>query len=370
MSLRTRLVLTTVGLVAIALGLVAGATFGALQDWHGPGNSKLMALTTPEALLAASEELTSRIALVLAGTSAFALVCLTVLAAHLARRGLRPLDRIVEAAAHIGSGDLDRRIESAPPGTEVGRLAHALNAMLVQLERAFRQREASEERLRRFIADASHELRTPIATIRGYAELFRRGAHDRPEDLARAMHRIEAESARMGLLVEEMLLLARLDQGRPLEREPVSLVSLAADAVADTRAVDPSRSITLEYGTPVVVTGDPARLRQVVANLLTNVLHHTPEGTAANVRVAEEDGFAVLEVSDEGPGLTSEQAERVFERFYRGDHRQPEAQRGGGAGLGLSIVASVVAAHGGLATASSAQDKGTTFTVRIPLARA
>lgn len=215
MSLRTRLVLTVVGLVALALGTAAGATFGALQDWRGHNSARLLALTTPEALVAASDELTERVALVMIGSSAFALVCLTLLAAHLIRRGLRPLDRIVETAAAIGEGNLERRIEAAPATGEVGRLGHALNQMLTQIEEAFREREASEDRLRRFVADASHELRTPIASIRGYAELFRRGADTRPEDLAKAMRRIEAEATRMGSLVDEMLLLARLDQGRP-----------------------------------------------------------------------------------------------------------------------------------------------------------
>ncbi|MFD9946041.1 sensor histidine kinase [Nonomuraea sp. NPDC059023] len=367
MTLRTRLVLTTVGLVTLALGLVAGATFGALQDWRGSGGSRLLAMNTPEALVAASDELTSRVAWVLAGTSAAALVLLTFLAAHLIRKGLRPLDRMVEAAADIGAGNLERRVEAARPVGEVGRLAHALNAMLGQLEGAFRQRESSEERLRRFVADASHELRTPIATIRGYAELFRRGADGRPEDLARAMHRIEAEAGRMGSMVDEMLLLARLDQGRPLERTPVDLMALAADAVSDAHAMDPGRVIGLECATPVTVTGDPLRLRQVVGNLLKNVLDHTPPGTPAVVRLDREGGHAVLEVIDEGPGLSEEQTERVFERFWRGEHRQADGRRLGGSGLGLSIVAAVVASHGGEVRAASTPGTGTTFTVRLPL---
>ncbi|TDE34165.1 HAMP domain-containing histidine kinase [Nonomuraea mesophila] len=357
MALRTRLVLTSVGLVATALFLVAGATFGALQDW--------LQAATPEALLASSSELTSRIAFVLAGTSAAALVCLTLVAAHLVRRGLRPLDRIVDAAADIGAGDLERRVDAAPPGTEVGRLAYALNAMLAQLQAAFREREESEERLRRFVADASHELRTPVATIRGYAELFRRGARSRPEDAARAMERIESEAARMGLLVEELLLLTRLDAGRPMERAAVDLGALAADAVADALAVDPGRPVTLVRSGPVPVLGDPARLRQVAGNLLTNVLDHTPDGTPATVRVTTSGSYAVLEVSDEGPGIDAEQAERVFERFYRGN-RQAGGQRGGGSGLGLSIVAAVVSAHGGEVRVLPGE--GATFRVRLPRA--
>nr|BFE88935.1 hypothetical protein GCM10020093_115360 [Planobispora longispora] len=277
--------MTVVGLVALALGTVAGATFGALQDWRGHNGARLLAMDTPQARFAASNELTERLAHVMVVSSAVVLAGLTLLAAHLLRRGLRPLDRIVETAADIGAGDLDRRIDAAPAGSEVGRLGHALNAMLGQIEEAFREREESRDRLRRFVADASHELRTPIATIRGYAELFRRGAATRPEDLATAMRRIEAEAARMGALVDEMLLLARLDQGRPLERAPVELTGLVADAVADALAVEPDRPISAEYGGPVEVPGDEARLRQAAGNLLANVLAHTPPGSPAAVRV-------------------------------------------------------------------------------------
>ncbi|GGS53822.1 hypothetical protein GCM10010156_10700 [Planobispora rosea] len=369
-SLRGRLVVTVVGLVALALGTVAGATFGALQDWRGPGGARLLAMDTPQALLAASDELTGRVARVMIVTSVVTLACLTLLAAHLVRRGLRPLDRIVEAAADIGAGDLDRRIETAPAGSEAGRLGHALNAMLGHIEEAFRDREESRDRLRRFVADASHELRTPIATIRGYAELFRRGAATRPEDLATAMRRIEAEAARMGTLVDEMLLLARLDQGRPLERAPVELTGLVADAVADARAVEPGRPISAEYGGPVEVPGDEARLRQVTGNLLANVLAHTPPGTPAAVRVLRAGEEAVIEVADEGPGLTEEQRRLVFERFYRVPRtagRAREDDRGrGGAGLGLSIVAAVAAAHGGRAEADSRPGGGAVFRVTLP----
>ncbi|GAA2846910.1 hypothetical protein GCM10010517_03700 [Streptosporangium fragile] len=369
MSLRTRLVLTVVGLVALALGVAAGATFGALQDWRGHGSARLLALTTPQQLVAASDELTERVAWVMIGSSAAALVCLTLLAAHLIRRGLRPLDRIVETAAAIGEGNLDRRIEAAPATSEVGRLGHALNQMLAQIEEAFREREASEDRLRRFVADASHELRTPIASIRGYAELFRRGAATRPEDLAKAMSRIEAEATRMGSLVDEMLLLARLDTGRPLERAPVELTALAADAVADILAIEPLRPLSLEYDGPVEVSGDAARIRQVVGNLLANVLSHTPEGTPAVVRIRADGEHAVIEVADEGPGLTDEQSALVFERFYRADHTHNGVRRQAGAGLGLSIVAAVAAAHGGDAAVTSRPGAGATFRVRLPRRR-
>ena len=255
----------------------------------------------------------------------------------------------------------------------MGRLGLALNAMLQQLDSAFRRRQASEERLRRFVADASHELRTPLTSIRGYAELFRRGADANPADLATAMRRIEAEAARMGALVDELLLLARLDQGRALERGPVDLAELAGDAVADARAVEPGRPVTLERDGPVLVQGDADRLRQVFANLVANVRQHTPPGTPMRVRAFRDDHgrTGVLEVADGGPGLTAEQRERVFERFWRAGRSRPRAaadgHRHGGAGLGLSIVAAVAAAHGGRATVASAPGQGATFRVELPL---
>ncbi|GAA2594308.1 HAMP domain-containing sensor histidine kinase [Actinomadura fulvescens] len=282
------------------------------------------------------------------------------------RRALRPLDEIAETAGAIGGGDLARRVDASGPKTEVGRLGAALNAMLAQIESAFRERAASEDRLRRFIADASHELRTPVATVRGYAELFRRGAADRPGDLAKAMRRIESEAERMGLLVDEMLLLARLDQGRPLEREPVDLAVLAADAVADAAAVEPDRPLSLEADGPVTVLGDAERLRQVVGNLLVNVRRHTPAGAPATVRAGVTGDRAFIEVADTGPGLTAEQCTKVFERFYRGD--EARSRDHGGAGLGLSIVAAVAEAHGGTATARSEPGGGAAFRVTFPAA--
>jgi two-component system OmpR family sensor kinase len=294
------------------------------------------------------------------------LLLLSAVALRLVRLSLRPLDEIAETASGIAGGDLSRRVSRAEDRTEVGRLGLALNAMLGQIEAAFAERRASEGRLRRFVADASHELRTPLTSIRGYAELFRRGAGERPEDLAVAMRRIESTAERMGVLVDELLLLARLDQGRPLRRDPVDLAKVAAELVADARVVEPERPIGLAAGDPVVVLGDEDRLRQAGANLLANVRAHTPPTAAAEVRVMAEDGLAVLEVADHGPGLTAEQAGRVFERFYRAD---PSRSRGrGGAGLGLSIVAAIAAAHGGRAGAASTPGSGATFRVELPLA--
>jgi two-component system OmpR family sensor kinase len=293
------------------------------------------------------------------------LAAVGLMARFLVRRGLRPLEDIGQTAGAIAAGDLSRRVEQADDKTEVGRLGSALNGMLGQIESAFSAQQASENRLRRFIADASHELRTPLTSIRGYAELFRRGAADRPEDLAKAMRRIEQEASRMGVLVDDLLLLARLDQGRPLEREPVDLSRVASDAVDDARAVDPSRPITLEAPPHTTVRGDDVRLRQVVGNLMSNAHQHTPAGTPVHVRVATSNGTAILEVADKGPGLTDEQAAHVFERFYRGEESRNRAQ--GGTGLGLAIVAAITEAHGGKAAVETAPGHGARFRIELPL---
>jgi two-component system OmpR family sensor kinase len=286
----------------------------------------------------------------------------------LVRRSLRPLDDIGRTAAAIAAGDLSRRIERAEPRTEVGRLGLALNAMLGQIERAFAERAASEARLRRFVADASHELRTPLAAVRAYAELFRRGADRNPADLSRAMGGIETEAERMGVLVDDLLLLARLDEGRPLATERIDLAEVVGDAVEAARAISPDHPIDLDCVHGLVVTGDKGRLRQVVDNLLGNVRTHTPAGTRTTVRLAPEDGFAVLRVSDTGPGLSQAEVERVFERFYRGDPSRSRIR--GGTGLGLAIVSAITAAHGGTASVSSTAGAGAAFTVSLPLAHA
>jgi two-component system OmpR family sensor kinase len=306
----------------------------------------------------------ARIVRVELAVTVIVLVALTLLALWLVRLGLRPLEGMGETAGAIAAGDLSRRVEPATEETEVGRLGLALNEMLAQIERAFEERRRSEERLRRFAADASHELRTPLTSIRGYAELFRRGADTRPDDLAKAMRRIEDEATRMGVLVDDLLLLARLDQGRPIEREQVDLGRVAFDAVDAARTVDPARAIDLVVDPPAEVAADAGRVRQVLDNLLDNARSHTPEGTPVHVRVAPADGLVELSVEDEGPGLGPEAEARVFERFYRGDPAR--SRETGGLGLGLAIVSAIVEAHGGTVSVDRGAAGGARFAVQLP----
>lgn len=298
------------------------------------------------------------------GATLAVLLAIGLVAWFVLHLGVRPLDQMAETADAIAAGDLSRRVERAEPRTEAGRLGMAFNTMLSEIEQAFTERGESEERLRRFVADASHELRTPLTSIRGYAELWRQGGLRDDGDLADAMRRMEKEAARMGVLVDEMLLLARLDQGRPLESADVDVARLVADAVADARAVEPDRPISLAGPEHLIVRGDEGRLAQVVSNLLANARIHTPAGTPVRVRVGSDDAAAVIEVEDDGPGLGPE-PQRVFERFYRADPARARAR--GGSGLGLAIVAAVGEAHGGRATASSAPSGGARFTVELPL---
>jgi two-component system OmpR family sensor kinase len=314
------------------------------------------------------EVLLGLIVLVLLGVAGYVLV----------RNSLRPLVEVERTAQAIAAGDLSQRVPVGDARTEVGRLSNALNGMLARIEAAFRAQQASEEqarsseaRMRRFVADASHELRTPLTSIRGFAELYRQGAVRTPEETRRLMQRIESEGARMGLLVEDLLQLARLDQQRPLTIVPVDLAEIAGDAVHDARAVQPDRPITLHLDESLtevpVVLGDEARLRQVVGNLVTNALTHTPAGARVTVTLAEEpadpDGV-VLSVADEGPGMTPEDASRVFERFYRAESSR--TRESGGTGLGLAIVASLVAAHGGTVEVRTAPGRGADFRARLP----
>ena len=327
------------------------------------------------------------------------------------RANLRPLVEIEETAEEIADGHLNRRIPERDPRTEIGSLGRSLNIMLSQIEAAFHAREESEaaahqneERMRRFIADASHELRTPLTAIRGFAEYYRQrgglvshwdksaassasadeagsdarylGGGLTPDDLDRIMHRVETEASRMGLLVEDLLLLARLDQQRPLARQPIDLLSLAADAVHDARLLAPARTIDLSVqpGAAFLVIGDEARLRQVIGNLMSNALTHTPDGSPIEVsigsgtldpRVPDSARAVTLDVTDHGPGMLPEQAQRVFERFYRADQARTRAT--GGSGLGLAIVSALVTAHGGVASVRTGPGRGSTFRIALPL---
>lgn len=290
--------------------------------------------------------------------TAAVLAAMVALSLWIIRIGLRPLREIEATATAITAGDLSHRVDVDNERTEVGRVGRALNEMLGRIE-------ASDSRLRRFVADASHELRTPLAAVRAYAELFSRGAQSRPEDLARSMTGITREAERMSVLVEDLLLLARLDEGRPLARDRVQLDELVREAVDTSHALDPGRQLELS-AEPVVVLGDRDRLRQIVDNLLANVRSHTPAGSSARVVVTREHENAVIEVTDSGPGLGVDDLGRVFERFYRADASRSRAS--GGVGLGLSIVAAVTRAHGGKVSAMSADGKGATFRIELPLA--
>jgi two-component system OmpR family sensor kinase len=293
------------------------------------------------------------------------LVVLTVLAMVAVRIGLRPLETVERTAEDIAAGDLSRRVPPGPPGTEIGRLSSTLNAMLVKIESAFAAREQSEAALRQFIADASHELRTPLTTVRGYAELARKGALADEATRDRAMGRIEAEASRMGGLVDDLLLLAYLDQQRPLKLAKVDLGALTADAVADARMRAPSRPIECAGPDgPLFVDVDADRMRQVLANLLGNALSHTPDGTPVHISLGLEGDMVRLEVADEGSGLQPEQVARLFERFYRVDPSRSRAR--GGSGLGLAIVQAIIHASHGMVTCTSGVNEGTSFVVMLP----
>lgn len=314
-----------------------------------------------------------------------ALVILVGLGYFLVRRSFRPLEQVERTAEEIAALDLSSRVPITHPNSEVGRLGTALNTMLGHIESAFRDREASEaaarrseDRMRRFVADASHELRSPLTSIRGYAELYRQGAVTEDE-LPATMSRIEDEAARMGLLVDDLLLLARLDQQRPLRRGPVDLVAVTVDCVRDARAVAGGRTIDLDIrAAALTVLGDEPRLRQVVSNLLNNAVTHTPETTTVTVTLAVRDTLpddidsgtvptaAVLTVADNGPGFTAEERERAFERFFRAS--ESRSRDSGGTGLGLAIVAALIAAHQGTVDLRSEPGESTVFTITLPLA--
>ena len=340
-----------------------GKTQFRMTDWpEGRFGGQFVVLAVPltdvQSTLAGLLGQQAKISLgVVGGTAILAFIIVTI--------GLRPLQRMGGVAQQIAGGDLSRRVEPTTPGTEIGRLGIALNTMLNQIESAFAERTASNTRLRRFIADASHELRTPLTSIRGYSEMLRRGASESPADSELARRRIEEEAVRMSTLVDDMLMIARLDQGRPLDMKPVDLQKIAIDAAADARVVAPLRKIELEAPTAVTVPGDDTRLRQVLGNLVRNALVHTPPQTPIEIGVAALDGHAVMSVIDHGPGLRPEELEKIFEPFYRADLSR--SRDSGGAGLGLSIVNAVVLAHGGHVKVNETAGGGVTFEVELPL---
>jgi two-component system OmpR family sensor kinase len=303
---------------------------------------------------------------------AVVLVLLAGIASLVVRQSLRPLAQVEQAAEQIAAGDLSQRVPEGHLRTEVGSLSVSFNTMVAQIESAFAARSASEaqariseQRMRRFIADASHELRTPLTSIRGFAELYRQGALPAGPDVDRAMSRVESEARRMGGLVDDLLLLARLDQQRPLERAPVDLVAVVGNLVHDLQAVAPDRVIRLEVSDiDCFVESDAGRLAQVFNNLATNALIHTT--SAITLRVAAEADHAVVEVADNGPGVAEADRAQIFERFYRADSSRTRAS--GGSGLGLSIVAGLVQAHGGTVELIETPGGGATFRVELPLA--
>ena len=355
-----------------------------LSSANGPSGTLLVAQS-----LDPVDTTISRLTLLLVIIGAVAVGVFAGVGYVVVRVSLRPLQDVERTAAAIAGGDLTRRVPQTDPRTEIGQLSGALNTMLGEIETAFAARAASEEaarrseesarrsedRMRRFVADASHELRTPLTSIRGFAELYRQGAAADPADVTRLMTRIEDEAKRMGLLVEDLLMLARLDQQRPLARAPVDLLALANDAVHDAQAVDPARHVRLEVGAtdpPPIVVGDEARLRQVLAHLVGNALQHTPAGTPVTVRVetapptGSRRGTVAVTVADRGPGMSEDDAARVFERFYRADPSRSRNE--GGTGLGLAIVSALVAGHDGTVSVDTAPGRGAAFRVELPLA--
>lgn len=303
----------------------------------------------------------------LSGLIGFILLLLISIASRtVIRIGLRPLEGAERTAEEIAAGNYSARMPDANPSTEVGRLVRSLNGMLTRIEDAFALRTESENKLRRFVADASHELRTPITAIRGFSELHRQGAVSGEKETAELINRIENESKRMGSLVEDLLLLARLDQAREMESKPVDINKVVEDAVISARAAGPSHPVSLNTsGDEIFILGDEARIHQVVANLLANARAHTPAGTPIDVSIKGADDAIEIEVADKGPGLSAEDQEHIFERFYRADSSRVRTGSDG-SGLGLSIVDAVMRAHGGSVSVQSGLGNGATFTLRFP----
>jgi two-component system OmpR family sensor kinase len=294
-----------------------------------------------------------------------ALIAIAMAARWIIALGLKPLEAVEDTAEAIAAGDLSARLPAAKPDTEVGRLTTSLNTMLARIEESFTARLESESKLRRFVADASHELRTPLTAIRGFAELHRQGAVVGEEKTKELINRIEKESVRMSSLVEDLLLLARLDQSRELAKEPVDLNTLITEAVASARAAGPNHPIEIKLeASEIFVLGDSQRIHQVIANLLANARAHTPNGTQISITAMQGVSETTIAVSDKGPGLSKADQDRIFERFYRADPSRVR-NSGEGSGLGLSIVDAVMKAHGGYVTVKSEVGQGATFTLHF-----
>ena len=365
------------------LGLIRGPAFQTIQALRGdaaPFRVEISTLTDGRQLIVGvsiDDELSTlrRLNTIGAAVGVGALAVAAAAGWLLVRIGLRPLREVERTAAAIAAGDFDQRVPGESSSTEFGRLTTTFNTMVDRIEDAFTARDRkedelkrSEERMRRFVGDASHELRTPLAAVAAYSELFGLAVDQQPQDLERTMQGIRQETSRMGALMEDLLTLARIDDGLPLVPRPIELVSIAADSVNAANLIDPSRQIRLTAPKPVDLIGDGARLRQVLDNLLANVRAHTPPQTRAVVTVDTDDITATITVTDNGPGVTADHASRIFERFYRIDPSR--SRRSGGAGLGLSIVDAIVQAHHGTICVSSAFRSGTSFTITLPIAAA
>ncbi len=279
--------------------------------------------------------------------------------------GIRPVESMTRTATAIADGDLSHRVDGVSGATEAGRLGAALNQMLGTIEASFAERDQSEAKLRQFVADASHELRTPITTIRGYAELYRSGGLRDQDELDEALRRTQQEAVRMSRLIDDLLTLARLDQRRPMDSRPVDVSVLVRDAARDAGAVDPARVVTSTDDGEAWVLGDDDRLRQVLANVVGNALVHTPATAAVDISAARNGSAVTITVRDEGPGMTAEQADRATERFFRVDPAR--SRHRGGSGLGLAIADTTVAAHGGRLDVTSAPGDGTSIIITLPL---
>ncbi|GAA4480602.1 hypothetical protein GCM10023190_25480 [Enteractinococcus fodinae] len=357
----------------VAPGLAIPQNQWRVQIYRLESDSGTVAIALP---LEPVESSVERVTTLVITIGFLATLVVTMIAYGLVTTAFRPLNRVERTAAGIAAGDLSKRVPPGAPDTEVGRLSRSLNAMLAHIEIAFRANEESEERMRRFVQDASHELRTPLVTIRGFSELYRHGALASEEDVSTAMNRIESEATRMTQLVEDLLTLARLDEQRSMEPEPIDLMGLASDLLVDTRATAPQRHITLTGLSPdhapesAPTLGDPHRLHQVISNLMTNVLRYTPDDTSVEIGVGTEPdesgeiAHSVIQIRDHGPGISAEDAEKVFQRFYRADTSRDRDT--GGSGLGLAIVAGIVGQHNGTVRHEETPGGGATMVVRLP----